>query len=410
MTVSICIPTCRSREEISAMVCCLEGHSQGYEVYASCLPGKSASVNRNNCLDNVSGDIILMLDDDIAGFYPGWIYDLIEPLNNFTVTIISARLMKPDGSFGLTMFQGDQRKDGVTDVPRVPTAAIAFRRNNLRFNEAYIKSGFEDDQFCFEMQEMFGGRVVINNNCRLIHVNEQKGQSGAWEHNKRIFDSLFETSPDGRTRKRRTFYRSEYGEDRWVDDNIFHGKRDGVFVEAGAIDGEICSNSYYFEKKLGWTGLCVEPNPVQYAILKKKRICRTDNFAIYHKPGKARFLAVGGELTGWGGIVETIEPKHMERIQKQIRAGDRYEVDVPCITLAEMLKKHDLQKVDFLSLDTEGSEFAILKDFPFQDFDIEVFAIENNFGEQPIEELMVSNGYEKLAKLKVTEIYRKIHG
>lgn len=404
--ISICIPTCRTREEISAQICTIEGYSQGHEIYASCIQDGSASVNRNNCLDNTTGDTIIMIDDDIAGFYPGWAEDMVEPLKDSTVTVASARLLNPDGTPGLMMYRGDH-KTAISDVPRVPTAAVVFRRNNLRFNEAYKRSGFEDDQWCFEMQEMFGGRVVINNNCRLIHSNEQKGQSEAWEYNKKIFDELFETSADGRTRKRRSFYRSEYGEDRWVDDNIFHGKRDGVFVEAGAIDGLICSNTYYFEKKLGWTGLCVEPNPVQFARLKKNRSCKVDNAAIYHKAGKARFLAVEGGLTGWGGIVDTIDPRHAERIQKQIREGDRYEIDVPCVTLAEMLKKHDLRKVDFLSLDTEGSEYPILKDFPFSDFDINIFAIENNFGTHPVEELMLANGYEKLTKLKVTEIYRK---
>jgi FkbM family methyltransferase len=408
MTVSICIPTCRSREEISAMVCCLEGYTHDREVYASCLPGKSASVNRNNCLDNIAGDIVVMLDDDVAGFYPGWVDDLIEPLNDSTVTIVSARLMNPDGTFGLTMYQGDQKKPGTTDVPRVPTAAVAFRKNNIRFNELYVFATFEDDQFCFEMQEMFGGRIVINNKCRLIHINEQKGQKEGWEHNQKVFYGLFERSDDGTKTFRRSFYRSECGEDKWLDDNIFKGKRDGVFVEAGAIDGVNCSNTYYFEKKLGWTGLCVEPNPAQFAILKKKRTCKVDNSAIYHKPGSARFLAVEGGLTGWGGIVETIEPQHAQRIEKQIKAGDRYEIDVPCITLAEMLKKHDLQKVDFLSLDIEGAEFQVLKQFPFKDFDIDICAIEDNFGAFPIETLMVDKGYQKLTKLRVTDIYRKL--
>jgi hypothetical protein len=34
-------------------------------------------------------------------------------------------------------------------------------------------------------------------------------------------------------------------------------KRGGVFVEAGAYDGETFSNTLYLEKRLGWTGLLV---------------------------------------------------------------------------------------------------------------------------------------------------------
>ena len=38
-------------------------------------------------------------------------------------------------------------------------------------------------------------------------------------------------------------------------------KRDGFFVEAGAHNGVEASNTLYFEKKMGWKGLLVEPNP-----------------------------------------------------------------------------------------------------------------------------------------------------
>jgi FkbM family methyltransferase len=321
--------------------------------------------------------------------------------------------MKVDGTIGPMMFAGDTEVDGITEVPRVPTAAIAFRKTELRFCELYKHSGFEDDHFCAEMQERFpAGKIVINNRCKLIHINEQKGQSEGWEENKKIFDSIWETSKDGRTRTRKKMktspsYHSEYGEDKWLEENVFKGKTGGVFFEAGAIDGIVCSNTLFFEQERGWTGLCVEANPVMFAELKRNRSCKVDNVAIYDRDGEIDFMAVEGPLTGWGGIVEAIEKKHENRMEKEIPRGCRYKTTVPCITLEGMLRKHNLNKIDLLSLDIEGAEFKVLEKFPFNEFDIEVFAIENNFGTYPFEALMSSNGYEKIINLGVTEIYQR---
>ena len=40
--------------------------------------------------------------------------------------------------------------------------------------------------------------------------------------------------------------------------------RNGFYVELGANDGALASNSYYFELKKGWTGVLIEPSPNLY--------------------------------------------------------------------------------------------------------------------------------------------------
>ena len=53
---------------------------------------------------------------------------------------------------------------------------------------------------------------------------------------------------------------------------LFKNKKNGFFIEAGAYDGEIYSNTLKFEMDLNWTGLLVEPNPdVFEALLTKNR-------------------------------------------------------------------------------------------------------------------------------------------
>jgi FkbM family methyltransferase len=405
--ISILIPTCKTRDETAPQICLLEGYSDGCEIYASCI-NKSASVNRNNCLDNTAGETIIFIDDDISGFYDGWVSDMIAPLNDPNIIITSARLIKTDGSVGVMMYKGNPDIDGVSEVPRVPTAAIAFRRNNIRFFEGYLGSGFEDDHFIAEMQELFPGkRIVINNKCKLIHLNEQKNQGEHYAENKALFHSIWEESLDGSKRTRKNKYHAEYGEDKFVNEIIFHNKKNGVFFEAGAIDGITCSNSLFFEKALGWTGLCVEANPARFAELKRNRTCQVDNRGLWESECKKEFLAVEGGLTGWGGIVDAIEPEHSERIEKNISKSSRYNVQVSCTTIEKMLIDHNLKKIDFLTLDIEGAEFTVLKKFPFREFDIDTWCIENNYGTYPIELLMNENHYVKVGESGVSEFYRR---
>ena len=50
-----------------------------------------------------------------------------------------------------------------------------------------------------------------------------------------------------------------------VDDLVFGGKlKNGFFVEAGSLDGEITSNTLHFELSHGWSGLLVEAHPIFY--------------------------------------------------------------------------------------------------------------------------------------------------
>ena len=51
-------------------------------------------------------------------------------------------------------------------------------------------------------------------------------------------------------------YKSQFGQDKFLNENIFKNKRNGVFIDIGAHDGITYSNSYVFEKQLDWTGIC----------------------------------------------------------------------------------------------------------------------------------------------------------
>ena len=168
----------------------------------------SASINRNYGLAIAQSDIIVMLDDDMRGFYEGWVDDLIKPLEDDRVILVSARLLNPDGSIGSCMGAGGLPVEGVCEANRsayrgyfrLPTACIAFRKNPLRFNEGFVGSGYEDSAFMNDLCVRYPGKIfVVNNNCKLIHENRQVRQGGKfWEHNHKLYMSLY---PDDETVK-----------------------------------------------------------------------------------------------------------------------------------------------------------------------------------------------------------------
>ena len=412
MNPDIIIPTFRKPEEIAPLVCEVEGFSYGCRVIATCKEA-SAAVNRNAGLAQATTPIVIMIDDDTAGFYEGWWREMIRPLEEDpAIVMVSARLLKADGSIGQMMYLGNVAEPAITSVPRCATACIAFRNDGLRFDEHFEGSGFEDDDYCAQQFKKYkNAKTVINNRVRIIHLNEMKNQSGTWwEKNKEYFDKKWITTGGGAIRvpKPDIAYHSENGEDEWLNDHIFMGQRKGVFFECGALDGIHHSNTMFFEEALGWTGLCAEANPDEYKKLKNNRTCRTENTALWYEDGEnVEFIRIEGDLRGWSGIRDSIEPQRMKQIRESVVTENNRmaTIIVPAMCLVSMLLRHSLKKIDLFSLDIEGAEYLALKYFPFKNFDIRVFVIEDNFHNYPLQDLMNRNGYTKIHTCGPNDIY-----
>ena len=76
-------------------------------------------------------------------------------------------------------------------------------------------------------------------------------------------------------------YYSQHNQDQFLNEHIFNNKKEGVFLDIGAYDGIEGSNSYFFEKELGWKGICFEPIPKLYQRLKENRKCISINAAAW---------------------------------------------------------------------------------------------------------------------------------
>lgn len=167
----------------------------------------SASINRNHGLSRVTSDIFIMLDDDIYGFYHGWAEELIKPmLMDETIIITSARLLKPDGSFGFMMGDNKIQSPGVHEAKpsfynkykRLPTACLAIRKNDLIFDINFVTCGYEDTDYMNRINENYPDlKLVINNNCKLVHLNNMTKQGGKYfTHNKKYYLSKYPDDPE----------------------------------------------------------------------------------------------------------------------------------------------------------------------------------------------------------------------
>lgn len=193
--MKILIPSCKSNDDLLVMLGRILDTTSGIEVVMSCQKA-SASVNRNRCLDYVvDGEVAIMLDDDIEGFYPGWLEDLVNPFHDPAVIMVSARLLNADGSFAQTCSRCYEPEPEEIEIKSngvcvLPTAAIAFRhRRGHQFDENFLGSGFEDNDWCHQyLAADPTAKFIQSNRCRLIHRNEMKQQHGRnWKHNQAYF-------------------------------------------------------------------------------------------------------------------------------------------------------------------------------------------------------------------------------
>ncbi|HPJ25957.1 MAG TPA: FkbM family methyltransferase [Synergistaceae bacterium] len=191
--------------------------------------------------------------------------------------------------------------------------------------------------------------------------------------------------------KDREIYSSQYGQDKFVAEYLFPEKNRGIFVDVGANDGVTLSNSLFFEKQRSWTGLCVEPLPEIFEKLREARekaFC--ENVCVSQREGTLDFAMVeGGDMLS--GIVETMDKRHHRRIEKE--KGHVAILRLPSLRLQTLLEKYNLDHVDFLSIDTEGSELEVLHSLDFEKTKVGVICVENNSGKRDVRRYLEERGF-----------------
>jgi FkbM family methyltransferase len=183
---------------------------------------------------------------------------------------------------------------------------------------------------------------------------------------------------------------AQLGQDLWVAEQT-NFRQSGFFVDIGATDGVLLNNTFLLEKEFEWSGICVEPNPESYMKLRKNRSCVVSDECIAGESGKEVEFILANEF---GGISEYCNDMHDGK-RKAFRDIGKT-LMMKTTSLNDFLKMHNAPRtIDYLSLDTEGSEYEILKNFPFDHWNVRLITVEHNFTplREKIHELLTAKGY-----------------
>lgn len=168
----------------------------------------------------------------------------------------------------------------------------------------------------------------------------------------------------------------------------------GIFVEAGALDGLFMSNTKLLED-LGWNGLLIEPSREACEKCLKNRKSTVVWGALVSKNYKDNkiygdFFYDGEKGKGAWSSVNRNQHALNERIA------------VPAVTLTNALRSFNIKKVDFLSLDVEGYELKALKGLDFNEFEVSYILVEvnsNDYDLEDMDEFLGKHGYKNLGCL-----------
>jgi FkbM family methyltransferase len=180
-----------------------------------------------------------------------------------------------------------------------------------------------------------------------------------------------------------------------------HTNSPKYFVEFGATDGMRLSNTWLLEKKLGWNGILAEPAKIWHNQIKANRNCIIDTRCVARKSGsKLQFLEVNNSNGGSPELSGIKEFANSGDWASKIRQRNSKEYEVETISLNDLLDTHNAPDViQFLSLDTEGSELEILEGYNFKKRTIRSICVEHNYVDitrRAINELLLKEGYTQV--------------
>jgi FkbM family methyltransferase len=168
-------------------------------------------------------------------------------------------------------------------------------------------------------------------------------------------------------------------------------KKNGFFVEFGATNGIDLSNTYLLENEFGWDGILAEPAKFWHKDLKSNRNCNIEINCVWSDSVSVlNFNQVDEDAE-----LSTISSFNTSDGRSKFReSGQNYKVNT--ISLNDLLDKYNApKKIDYLSIDTEGSEYEILSNFDFSKYEFRIITCEHNG--TPIREkvfhLLTKNGY-----------------
>jgi FkbM family methyltransferase len=196
------------------------------------------------------------------------------------------------------------------------------------------------------------------------------------------------------------FY-SQDKQDFLLETNLFKNYKNGFFVDVGAHDGVLLNNTLYFEENHNWTGINIEPIKEIYdKLILNRPGCINLNLAVDKNDGQSTFILNKGYTEMLSGLSEHYDPRHHLRREyenRQYKSISEY-ITVQTKTLKTIFQENNVNKINYLSIDVEGAESAVIQSIDFDSIFIDVIGFENNYPDtgKKIVDYLYEKGYKKL--------------
>lgn len=179
----------------------------------------------------------------------------------------------------------------------------------------------------------------------------------------------------------------------WATEN----QNSGMYLEFGAADGILHSNTYLLENEYKWSGLLIEPHPKAFKKLNRNRknslLIEAAVDPTFSQISSHGVLRDADQISGLDGFLGN--DSHLSR--REIAKG----IKVKLINLHNALTQYKIGKLDYISIDTEGSEAEIVKHFDWEKYSPKVITIETNGNQEfeiEIESKMKFLGYKLFSR------------
>jgi FkbM family methyltransferase len=168
---------------------------------------------------------------------------------------------------------------------------------------------------------------------------------------------------------------------------FFGFRASGYFIEVGANDPKTLSQTWLLEK-VGWRGILIEPLPDKSEILRRER----PNSLVYpvaasscEEAGEADFH-VAADRSALVPNLKTHDVNYSRRIRVKV------------VTMDSILEEVKPERIDYMSIDTEGNELNVLKGFDLKTYRPSLMLIEDSVYTLDVHDYVTSKGYRLIRR------------
>lgn len=196
------------------------------------------------------------------------------------------------------------------------------------------------------------------------------------------------------------------------------GRGDFFFIQIGANDGDMRDHLRGFILRHGWRGILVEPVPAYCARLRANYRGHPglviEELAIAASEERRELFRIRDEVPHLPDWCRGLASFHLEVVRKHrfvVPDLDAYIVreEVRCLPLERLLEKHRVERLDLLSVDTEGHDYEVIKQIDFGTLRPGIVLYEHRHLKRPdradCERLLRAHGYRLASRLGNTLAY-----